>query len=126
MAEGKVIKLIPEEITEAPDGSMIQIVTRVFETQDEFIFETIRPFCETQAHMAITKDELIRALTLLREQEPVKPIIKESQIKTIGGSKVTWKLSCCGWCGTPIEEATDTTTCWNYCPNCGRRIEWNA
>ena len=59
------------DISDAPEDYLFQVVTKAFETQEEFIFQTIQPFCERQAHMVITKDKLIRALTLLKEQEPV-------------------------------------------------------
>jgi len=92
-------------LSEAPSDSIVQFVTKAYETQDAFIFETIRPFCEDKTHMTITKDELIRALTLLREQEPVEP----DQILT---------NPVCGVCDEPLD-VTD-----NYCRHCGRKVKW--
>lgn len=118
MAEGKVIKLTADEITETHGDTVFQFVTKAFETQDEFIFETIRPFCETQAHMAITKDELIRALTLLREQEPVEPFARYDALR---------REFDCGACGYLVgfENAFGKRRYRaKYCPECGRRVRW--
>lgn len=101
------------DISEAPEDDLFQVVTKVFETQEEFIFQTIQPFCERQAHMVITKDKLIRALTLLREQEPVKPEREYS-----GGGTTWWNV--CGACMTAINPND------KYCHECGRGIKWDA
>lgn len=63
------IILTEEMLSEAPSDAIFQFVTKAYETQDAFIFETIRPFCEDKTHMTLTKDELIKVLTLLREQK---------------------------------------------------------
>ena len=107
MAEGKVIKPTADEITETLGDAIFQVVTKAFETQDEFIFQAIKPFCETQTHMVITKDKLIRALTLLAEKEPVEP-------KNIFTNPV------CGVCDQPLDVTDD------YCRHCGRGIKWYA
>lgn len=96
-----------------PDDSVVQFVTKAYETQDAFIFETIRPFCEDKTHMTITKDELIRALTMLREQEPVKPITQDAWPNPV---KV------CGSCGRYI---TYTAGRPRYCQNCGSEMKWD-
>lgn len=118
MAEGKVIKPTADEITETLGDAVFQVVTKAFETQDEFIFQTIRPFCETQAHMAITKDKLIRALTLLAEQEPVKPIFDEEHVS-----------GRCGACGHALSHQSMVDGIlvdewYQYCPRCGRKVAW--
>lgn len=82
--------------------------------------------CPYQGKEYCTDSVMRDALTLLEEQEPVKPIVHTTHTRTFGGSKVTLKMSCCGGCGMPIEDATDTTPGWICCPNCGRRINWNA
>lgn len=94
----------------APGDAIIQFTTKAFETQDAFIFETIRPFCEETIHMTITKDELIRALTLLREQEPVKPYDNP-----LGYYR-------CGNCGTHVHKYGEQD---KYCPRCGKKVKWD-
>lgn len=49
-------------------------------------------------------------LTLLKEQEPVKPNKPGTAYKT------TWS---CGVCSYPISTA------WVACPSCGRKVKWN-
>ena len=118
MAEGKVIKPTADEITETLGDEIFQVVTKAFETQDAFIFETIRPFCEDKTHMTITKDELIRALTLLREQEPVKPFARYDALR---------REFDCGACGFLVgfENAFDEHRYRaKYCPECGRKVVW--
>ena len=56
------------------------------------------------------------ALTLLREQEPVKPYAVYSEHT---GAK--WLV--CGACDEPMNNVRDEI--WsNYCPNCGRAVKW--
>ena len=52
------------------------------------------------------------ALTLLREQEPVKPV-KEQIFSSIYG----WV---CGACSFPLLSDSYT-----YCPKCGRAVKWD-
>lgn len=47
--------------------------TQVQETQDEFIFSTINDFLHEQTNMVIKKDELIKAVSLLRMVEEHGP-----------------------------------------------------
>lgn len=46
-----------------------ELQMRVSETIDAFFFDTVLPYCSTVERRTVSKDELIRALTLLREQE---------------------------------------------------------
>lgn len=57
------------QLSEAQTDAITALVTNAIETQDEFIFQTLRPFCEKQVNMVITKEELIQALNLYREQK---------------------------------------------------------
>ena len=57
------------QLSEAQTDAITALVTNAIETQEEFIFQTLRPFCEKQVDMVITKEELIQALTLYREQK---------------------------------------------------------
>ena len=100
-------------LSKEPGDSVVQFVTKAYETQDAFIFETIRPFCEDKTHMTITKDKLIRALTLLREQEPVEPIKKPGIVEPYK----------CGACGAVLGWESEKQ---KFCPKCGREVKWNA
>lgn len=46
-----------------------ELQMKVAETVDAFFFDTVLPYCSTIERRTVTKDELIRALRLLREQE---------------------------------------------------------
>lgn len=59
----------------------------------------------TQGYCPVYDD----AITLLSEQEPVKPIIR-------GG----FYLAECGYCNEIISLYCV------YCPNCGRKVKWDA
>ena len=45
------------------DDFINKIVTEVIETEDEFIFTTIRPFCEEKFVRKISKSDLVNALS---------------------------------------------------------------
>lgn len=57
------------QLSEAQTDAITALVTNAIETQEAFIFQTLQPFCEKQVDMVITKEELIQALTLYREQK---------------------------------------------------------
>lgn len=64
--------LTADEVPSLDDGfftysTVLQM--RVSETIDAFFFDTVLPYCSQVERRIVTKDELIRALTLLREQE---------------------------------------------------------
>lgn len=46
-----------------------EIQMKAVETIDSFIFEVILPYCSEVEHLVITKEDLTKALKLLREQE---------------------------------------------------------
>ena len=60
------------------------------------------------------------ALTLLQEQEPVKP----------KKSKAYEKLWLCGGCEGVVAIREPFTEDWyiscDYCPHCGRKVDWDA
>jgi cell shape-determining protein MreC len=51
------------------DTYIAKIVQKVIETEEEFIFQTISPFCEEMTEKKISKKELINALVYYRELE---------------------------------------------------------
>lgn len=88
-----------------------KIMMQVQEKEEEFIFQTIRPYCEIIAEMRITKDELKRAMMLLKQQEPVEPIGEREELGL--------KFFGCGNCENVIRKP------WKYCPYCGRAVKWD-
>lgn len=64
--------LTTDEVPSLDDGFFTfstELQMRVSETIDAFFFDTVLPYCSQVERRIVTKDELIRALTLLREQE---------------------------------------------------------
>lgn len=74
------------------------------------------PYRETDTCSAIARLH-VDALILLREQEPVKPM-------------VVVDTCICGNCGTPLErqsmvgENAVLAELFDYCPHCGRKVKW--
>ena len=59
------------------------------------------------------EDAIESAITLLREQEPVRPIKKLGIVEAFKCGACKWVL---GW----------TTEFPLYCPRCGRKVDWNV
>lgn len=55
-----------------------KIAVKYAETIDAFIFELILPYCSEVEKRTVTKEELIKALRLLREQEQKEQTHAES------------------------------------------------
>ena len=55
------------------------------------------------------------ALELLKEQEPVKPIIKTQELN---GEII--KYHGCGICKTPLPKT------FRFCQMCGKKVDWDA
>ena len=73
-----------------------------------------RPYIEDKL-VTLIRDNIPDALALLREQEPVKPIVGEY------GARL------CGNCGEQVGAISDSTPYkirQNYCPECGRKVKW--
>ena len=49
------------------DSMINKIITKVEETQEEFIFTTIHPYCEGALQQRISKSELVTALLLYQQ-----------------------------------------------------------
>ena len=59
-------------INENPVSDMMKkIATQVEETQEEFIFETVKPYCENIVQMKISKKDLTEALLLWKEAKKI-------------------------------------------------------
>lgn len=70
-------------------------------------------------------DELLKdALTLLKEQEAIEPIIFSENIKMLDGVEAEVSIAYCGNCRQPIGMGGRRAECDNYCSRCGRRVKW--
>ena len=66
--------------------------------------------CEYTVALYCRQDKLLRDALALLKQEAVKPV----------RDKVVGRIWLCGNCGVLITESM------NYCPKCGKRIEWEG
>ena len=86
------------------------IVMQAKENQEEFIFETIQPYCENILQMKINKEELKQILlNSIQRQQPKTG----HWIDTGSGQE-------CSECGE-IQYGYDNFRC--FCPNCGAKME---
>ena len=92
-----------------------EIVMQAKETQDEFIIETIYPYCEDVLQIKINKEELKQILIkgMAADKKPGK--WKPRSIDGPGRSLMVYK---CSECKKFALYMTD------YCPSCGARMEW--
>lgn len=75
--------------------------------------------CSYKKDCALDSQQLMEdALTLLREQEPVEPVLDID----------TWKCRNCGHDLEHQEMLGDNVLFheqYNYCPNCGKKVKWD-
>ena len=62
-----------EEMEKDAFKTIGNIVMQVKETQDEFIFRTLRDFLDDETNIVVQKDELFKAISLLRMVEEHGP-----------------------------------------------------
>lgn len=90
-----------------------KITMQVKESQEEFIFETINPFCEDILQMKINKEELKQILLNGSHKQQPKT---GKWIKTIEPYEaepfILWECSNCHKIVKGIMKS-------DYCPNCG-------
>lgn len=88
-----------------------KIVQTVHETEDEFIFETVRPFCEDVIQSKISKQDLARAVV------------------NYHGSRITIydDKEVCPACRAVLDSPLYKGRNVCYCYRCGRKIirNWN-
>lgn len=89
-----------------------QIITRAIETEEDFIFRTIEPWCSEIAERKISKKDLKKALELLKKQEPIEPLFNEHHVYVSDSFM-------CGACHHFIKFHA------RYCEDCGRAVKWN-
>ena len=117
-----------------------EIAMQAKENQEEFIFETIRPYCENVLQMKINKEELKQILlnSMQKQQscddcvsrEEAIRIAEQGQIQgfewqlrklctlpsvTPQRPKGKWIHNNCSICGYSVNPWNNTP----YCPNCG-------
>lgn len=90
---------------------MNEIITQIKESEEEFIYKLINPYCETIVEKRLSKKELEK---ILRRgmQERKKGKWRE---KYIGGCM----MDVCSECG---QKITTGYFKFNYCPNCGAEM----
>jgi uncharacterized OB-fold protein len=66
---------------------------------------------------------MLDAIALLKAQEPVEP--KEESFLVSGEDDyfITPRMATCGACGAWLHTAAPVA---KYCPQCGRKVKWNA
>lgn len=122
-----------------------EIAMQATENQEEFIFKTIRPYCENILQMKINKEELKQILLNgIRKQQPNEDCISRKSVvewlerctddsieHAIDSNldfipsvvpqrpKGKWIDRSCSICGYGIAPWNKTP----YCPNCGSRME---
>ncbi len=56
------------------DGIVMSMVETIREEHDRFVFEQIKPWCEKETKMVVSKEILCRALTCFRDEHPYEYI----------------------------------------------------
>ena len=93
-----------------------EIVTKVTEEKERFIFETIQPYCEEVTKMEISKEDLKEALTVWQTYKSGAFTRKTG--KWVDSKRhIYWECTCCGW----YNDVSNRD--FHYCPNCGARME---
>ena len=59
------------------DETIRTITTQITETEDEFIFQVLSDFASSKYNVAIEKEELVRAIQLIRMSKKYGPSIDE-------------------------------------------------
>lgn len=106
---------IAEEIEKATSKIMMdqKICMGARESEDDFIFETVRPFCEGITQAIIKKQDLIEAMELWRKNKPEKAA--ESEIEVNGHYAYEYL---CMRCGHVLRKEQ------RFCDECGGKVEW--
>lgn len=83
--------------------SIEHISMKVIETEEDFMFRTVSPFCTAITKYRISKQDLVTALSKQKKMEP---------FKSLEGNYA------CRSCLSKIVNGN------NYCPVCGQAVEW--
>lgn len=85
--------------------SMEHIIMKTIETEEEFMFRMVSPFCTAIMQRHISKQDLVTALSKQKKMEP---------FKSLEGNYA------CRSCLSKIAKGN------NYCPVCGQAVEWTS
>lgn len=107
-----------------------KIITRAIESTEEYIFQTISPYCERITETKISKAELTDALM----KQKARPLIDDeiSSVNRCPGCRVVINTRYFGGRQKLISKKNgvryvDIGGCTydaNYCPVCGQKITW--
>lgn len=121
------------EITLSPEITdfTAKITTRALESAEDFIFQTIAPFCDRITEQRISKAELTAALMKQR----ARPLIDDpiSTVNRCPGCRVVINTRYFGGRQRLISKANGVqyvdiggqTYDANYCPVCGQKLDFN-
>ena len=85
--------------------SIEYISMKAIETEEDFMFRTVSPFCTTITKYRISKQDLVTALSRQKAMEP---------FKSLEGNYA------CRNCLVKIVNGN------NYCPVCGQKVKWKS
>jgi hypothetical protein len=78
VTKAEYYQLTAQDVITSGEDLCEKIALKYAETIDAFIFEVILPYCSEVERRTVTKEELIKALRLLREQEQKEQTHAES------------------------------------------------
>ena len=78
-----------KDINKTMENLVDDVATRVVETEDAFIFQTLSNFASTNYQITVDKDELVKAILLIRMTKEYGPSIDERW------TTATQQLECC-------------------------------
>lgn len=82
-----------------------KITMQVEESQEEFIFETIYPYCENILQMKINKEELKQILLNGMQKQPCEDCISREQTLKAFAEKCAGECACCEYNGSGCDTA---------------------
>lgn len=103
------------DITDAITKLTEEITMQVVETQKEFIFKTIHPYCENVLQIEVDKEELKQILLNGIQCRQTG----HWDIQALESGIEIWTCSHCGWTRTTLPGIET----WGYCPKCGAKME---
>ena len=91
-----------------------EIIMQVEENEEEFIFETIRPYCENILQIKIDKEKLKQILlNSMQKPQPKTGKWLDKTMKIKNGHGLAYGRYGCSECKKKVEHKS------TYCPNCG-------
>lgn len=99
---------------------MFEIQKQVIETEDEFIFRTLYPYCNDILETKISKETLKKALV---HSKDLVPLQVELEADGYADGELVYDYGKCPKCGWQFEEGDKD---WEepYCCHCGQKLKW--